>query len=77
MQVSEQVNADRVVLHLNGKFDFHARKVFNSAVEHAKVSHPDQIVINFSKVSFVDSAGLGLLLLVHKQLSPAKHFFVA
>ena len=69
MQVNEKVNADTVVLKLTGKMDFQARKTFQTAIVHAKGSHPKQIIVNFSNVSFVDSAGLGLLLLSHKQLS--------
>lgn len=72
MQYSEIVNAGKVVLTLTGKMDFNARNTFQTAIENAKRSNPYQIILDFSHVPFINSAGLGLLMLAHKSLEEAK-----
>lgn len=67
-QIAERVERDRIILTLSGRFDFRARKLFQASIEKVKRSNPQQIILNFSKVPFINSAGLGLLLLAHKTL---------
>lgn len=72
MEITDHMNAGTIVLTLEGRMDFQARKVFRSAIENAKRSMPHQIILNLYHVPFMDSAGLGLLLLAYKNLEEAK-----
>jgi len=71
MQISDHIHAGVLVLTLEGRMDFQGRKVFQAAIENAKISRPQQVILNFSHVPFIDSAGLGLLMVVHKSLEEA------
>ena len=51
--------------------DFHARDSFHHAIEQAKCSKPRQIILNLSDVPFIDSAGLGLLMVALNTLGEA------
>ena len=53
---------------LSGRFDFHTRKLFPVALKKAQATNPKEIVLNFADVLFIDSAGLGLLMLAKKDL---------
>ncbi len=53
---------------ISGRFDFRARQTFQTSIEHAKRSRPKEIILNLVKVSFINSAGLGLLLVAHQNL---------
>ena len=71
LQIVEQVHADAMVLRLAGQLNFQARQLFNRAIEKAASTRPKHIVLNFAHVSFINSAGLGLLMLAHKKLEEA------
>jgi len=68
LQITEQVEGDRIILSLSGRFDFRARQPFQASIDQAKRSKPKQIILNFSKVPFINSAGLALLILTYKDL---------
>ena len=68
MQITERVELDRTILTLSGRFDAHARLPFQAAIEQAKRSNPNQIILDFSNVSFINSVGLGLIMLALKDL---------
>lgn len=68
LQIAERFERDRTILTLSGRFDFRARQPFQASIEQAKRSNPQEIILNFSKVHFINSAGLGLLILAHKNL---------
>lgn len=72
MEITDHMNAGTIVLTLEGRMDFQARKAFRSAIENAKRSMPHEIILNLYHVPFMDSAGLGLLLLAYKNLEEAK-----
>ncbi len=72
LNITEHRQDDRIVLMLNGRFDFHARNILQTAIEQAKHSSPRHIVLNFAEVPFVNSAGLGLLMLALKNLEAAQ-----
>ncbi|MCA9422384.1 MAG: STAS domain-containing protein [Nitrospira sp.] len=72
MEITDHMNAGTLVLTVEGRMDFQARKAFRSAIENAKRSMPHQIILNLYHVPFIDSAGLGLLLLAYKNLEEAK-----
>ncbi len=68
LHISEHIKDDRILLMLKGRFDFEARIVFYAAIDQAKRSAPRHIILNFADVPFVNSAGLGLLMLAFKDL---------
>ena len=68
IQITDRVEADRTILTLSGPFEFQARKPFQTAIEHAKRSNPRQVILNLSEVPFINSAGLGLLMLAYTSL---------
>ena len=61
MNITERVVGQDVVLSLSGKFLWEARKAFPEALQEAKKKTPKKIVLNMEGLTFIDSAGLGLL----------------
>lgn len=55
-------SGDSLELTLTGKFTFADNKVFNSIMD--EIASYKQIIIDLTKVEFIDSAALGILLLV-------------
>jgi len=68
MQITEQQEDSVVVLELEGRIDFGARKVFKDTVERLQKEGCVHIIINLEHVSFVDSSALGLLVIAHQNL---------
>ena len=68
MNIISQVKGDSMNLVLEGRMDFNIRKSFQKSIEQAKLSKSRQIVLDVCQVSFIDSAGLGLIMLAHKTL---------
>ncbi len=68
MTIVEQIRDGVVHLALAGRMDFHARSSLMTAVEQAAQSKLHSILVNFLDVTFIDSAGLGLLMLAKKKL---------
>lgn len=62
------------ILHLDGRFDFGARKTFKEAIDSA-VETGNPVVLDLEKVTFVDSSALGLLVISHQNLKNKKIFF--
>jgi len=48
--------------------DFHARQSFHRAMQKARLAQPKHISLFFSHVPFIDSAGIGLLMLAQKSI---------
>ena len=67
MNITQEQNAHHVILHLEGRFDFGARKVFKEMVEKAsELKQP--VILDLSNVVFLDSSALGLLVISHQML---------
>ena len=62
------------ILHLDGRFDFGARKTFKEAVD-AAIETGNPIVLDLGKVTFVDSSALGLLVISHQNLKNKQILF--
>lgn len=58
-----------------GRFDFAAKKEFQEAIVEIGQGGECQIIINLQDVSFMDSAGLGMLAIMHRKLT-AQHIHV-
>ena len=68
MQITSKEDAGRLVLYLNGRFDFHSHREFRTAYETAlESSGVREIEINFAKVDYLDSSALGMLLLLREK----------
>jgi len=71
IQITERIQADHTILTVSGRFDIRARQPFQAGIEHAKRSNPRQVTLNLTEVSYINSVGIGLLLLAHKNLEEA------
>ena len=68
MQISERTVPQGIILDLVGDLTYANRAVFKAAVEKAKQAGCRHLIVNLEQVRFVDSAGLGLLVLVSQNL---------
>ena len=60
MHIRTEVYPEAVVLHLEGRFDFHATDRFLSAFSHAEnPSHPPHIILDLQQLTFIDSMAIG------------------
>ena len=72
MQVTERTTGSTVITTIMGRLVFDARKVFQEALKQAHAKSPKHLVINLEQVSFIDSAGLGLLGLAFEECKVKK-----
>lgn len=76
MQVTQQHNAGNAALALTGRFDFNSHRIFRDAYESIlKTDGVRTLDIDFSKVEYLDSSALGMLLLL-KERSAEKNIAV-
>ncbi len=64
MQIKERIVSQGIILDVVGDLTYANRAVFKAAVEKAKQAGCRHLIVNLEQVRFVDSAGLGLLVLV-------------
>ena len=64
MQIKERTAAQGIILDVEGDLTYANQAVFKTAVEKAKQTGCRHLIVNLEQVRFVDSAGLGLLVLV-------------
>ena len=64
MQIKERVVPHGIILDVVGDLTYANRAAFKAAVEKAKQAGCRHLIVNLEHVRFVDSAGLGLLVLV-------------
>ncbi|MBA3612605.1 MAG: STAS domain-containing protein [Nitrospirales bacterium] len=74
MNVTQEKSEKAVVLHLAGRFDFGARKIFKDSLDGA-MKEELPIVLDFGQVSFLDSSALGILVIAHQTLKSKKILF--
>lgn len=63
MHISTRRVSDAVICDLNGDLTYVNRQAFKTAVEQARQSGCQHLLINLENVRFIDSSGLGLLAL--------------
>jgi anti-anti-sigma factor len=71
MNVTQEKVEGNVLIHLDGRFDFGARKAFKENMDQA-IGEGMPIILNLEKVTFVDSSALGLLVISHQNLKNKK-----
>jgi anti-anti-sigma factor len=64
MQIKERIVPQGIILDVEGDLTYANRAMFKAAVEKAKQAGCRHLMVNLEQVRFVDSAGLGLLVLV-------------
>jgi len=69
MTITESLKDGCHVLRLTGRFDFHSRREIQTAIENAQQGGARHIILNLQGVPYMDSAALGILALMHKQLT--------
>ena len=71
MNITQKKSDGHVLVHMEGRFDFGARKTFKDAMDQA-IKDEMPIVLDLEQVSFVDSSALGLLVISHQNLKSKK-----
>lgn len=64
MEIIQRAVKDATVLELKGDLTYSNRAAFKTAVEQVKSRGCRHLIVNMEQVRFVDSSGLGLLVLV-------------
>lgn len=73
MQVSSSIQQDKVILTLNGRFDFNSHRDFRSSYDDVLQNNAiKQLEVNLNGVDYLDSSALGMLLLL-KERAEAAH----
>ena len=67
MELAIQTNNDHVTVKISGQFTFADNQKFKHVIELLSQEGLHGINLDFSQVSFIDSAGLGMLLLLRDQ----------
>ena len=75
MKINERVLPQGTILDVEGDLTYANRSVFRAAVEKAKSAGCKHLIVNMEKVRFVDSAGLGLLVLVSQNFKLSQAYF--
>ena len=68
--VKVTVNSGSAILYVNGSFAFHLQSEFRSAYE-GVIDACDSVSIDLKSVDYMDSSGLGMLLVMKKFLDDA------
>lgn len=66
-------HGQRSVLRLQGELDVSSRDRLHSAISRALEDHPPLLVVDLSGLSFIDCAGLSVLVGAHKRLAGCGH----
>jgi anti-anti-sigma factor len=72
LEIRQTLDSNVATLRLEGRFDFHSHRDFRAATD-AVLQAPGvrEIVINFSRVDYLDSSALGMLLLLREKAGAA------
>jgi len=75
MMIHEATQNGACILEGSGRLDFNTRKEILNAIKSALASGSRHIVFNLKDVTFIDSSGLGILLLASKDCDQSKVCF--
>ncbi len=69
MKINTAYLAGRLTVSLSGELDHHeARRAMESIIEAIDAAMPRQLVLDLSKLSFMDSSGIALVLTTKRRL---------
>ncbi len=72
METTVALVEGRSVIRLSGRFDFNAHREFRDAVDQVlKGDGPQQILVDFGAVDYLDSSALGMLLMLRDKARSA------
>lgn len=72
MDYTTQISGNELHVALKGQFTYADNQKFKAIVDATQKNNPRQVTLNFAQVDFIDSAGLGMLLLL-RDLCQNKH----
>jgi anti-anti-sigma factor len=67
MRITQRTDRDAVIFEIADELTYTTRKVFTAAVERAKQAGCRHLILHVALVTFIDSAGLGLIALAAQQ----------
>ncbi len=71
MAVEISVNGEVTTAYLNGEIDHHSAASIRNAIDNAaELNMPSLLVLDFTRVSFMDSSGIGLVMGRYRNLAP-------
>ncbi len=65
-----------LVFHFTGQLDAYSEKQFNTYVSDVLKANPLSVVIDLTKIDFIDSSGLGAMVQAAKQCKKSKRSFL-
>lgn len=69
MEIEAFIYKGALIVRLNGEFDMHVTEKFKNAVDTILMkTEINDIIINLSEVSFIDSSGIGAILGCYKKV---------
>jgi anti-anti-sigma factor len=71
MQTSVSIKDGKVVIALQGRFDFNAHREFREAVDQAVKESAGGIQVDLGSVDYLDSSALGMLLMLRDKAKGA------
>jgi len=66
------LNPGEITLIITGQLDFMVRKDFQAAIQEAQAEGTTHIIMDFSQVSFIDCAAVGILVRAKQELADAQ-----
>jgi anti-anti-sigma factor len=67
MRIAQRTNRDAVIFEIADEFTYTTRREFTAAVEKVRQAGCRHLVLNLRLVTFIDSAGIGLIALTAQQ----------
>jgi len=72
MQITMRADGIRAVVRLSGRFEFSAHREFRETIDTALQNKSfEEVVIDLRDVDYVDSSGLGMLLMLREKANAA------
>ncbi|MDX9993794.1 MAG: STAS domain-containing protein [Rhodocyclaceae bacterium] len=71
MQTNVSIKDGKVVIGLQGRFDFNAHREFREAVDQAIKEAANAIQVDLGSVDYLDSSALGMLLMLRDKAKSA------
>jgi len=68
MQLREREERGAVVLELEGRFDFSARREFKETIDRAQEGEARRLILDLGGLTFIDSSALGMLVVAHQNI---------
>ena len=70
MSVNLDIGESHIVAYISGEIDHHSAAAIRNAIDNAaELNMPSLLVLDFTRVSFMDSSGIGLVMGRYRNLS--------